>query len=96
MKYYFESEDAGLCWPLQYFKEKLISRGLKEMKLIEAIKEPGSNYFFCKDLSITICKHDYFCGKNCDSYKPRNKRSGICNHYSNNVFYTGNEIILKL
>jgi hypothetical protein len=73
MKYYFENEESEMCYNKQYFKEKGITEAWA-----------GKKIQYCDQM---FCRYNYEvgekgeCGKKCETYEPRNGKSGICKHY---------------
>jgi hypothetical protein len=66
------------------------------MKLFEAIEQKGvEGYFWCNHFEAVSEKDGMTCGKMCNSYAPRNGKSGCCTHYSLK-FYEPSEKTLKL
>lgn len=92
-KYYFQKHDED-CYTRQYHLDYMQENGLTEMKVFEAIRDVGVDYFYCK-YHCLIGTTDDCCGKyNCEQYEPRNKISGICKHYGY-CYSQGKEVILK-
>ena len=50
-KYYFSKYHES-CYQLNYFKEYMIDKDIKEMELFEAEIEIGNGYFFCTHIKI--------------------------------------------
>jgi hypothetical protein len=73
----------------------MAENNLKELELTLAEKEKDSDFFLCKKVMDVGEKGN--CGKICDFYDPRNGKSGICKHYSNNIFEeTDEKKIIKI
>ena len=89
MKFYFETADSELCYTLAYFKEY----GLPEMELYEAIPSRVSGEGWCNEYECILEKGD--CGRFCDSYSPKNGKSGMCRHKSNKMFEHGEKVTIK-
>lgn len=85
MKHYFniDEDDQEMCYPLKYWKAHIKDNDIKEMVITEAkrVKLGQSDYFFCKAVFEIGEKGD--CGKQCEDYRPRNGKSGICKHFQN-------------
>ena len=80
-KYYFcEVFGDEFAYSKEVLIEKMKDEGLKEVEIREAIREVGSDYFFCKKFGEVGLKdeNDKICGKICDKYKPKNGKSGCC------------------
>ena len=69
-----------------YTKTVLLSTmkdmGYESICIYEAKRELHVNYFYCIYYHCVGMKDDEFssCGKMCKDYKPRNGRSGCCQH----------------
>ena len=83
-KYYFQYSEDEQCYPLSYFKEKMIEDNLNEITLIEAEKMDVTDYFWCSEYYTVGEKGE--CGKFCKKYEPRNGKSGCCKHYSTQFY----------
>jgi len=79
-KLYFSECDDEHCYHLAYHKEYMKENELKEMKVFEAKRETGTDYFYCKKFN-DIGEVGESCGKFCDAYKPNNGKNGRCKHY---------------
>lgn len=98
MKLYFEEHNEESCYPLSYFKNKLKSEDLVEIRLFEAKKvdkHETKGWFWCREHGGVGDKGEGTCGKDCEFYAPRNGISGCCKHYST-TFYERTEIELIL
>lgn len=95
-KKYFEFEDADFCYTEDYFLDKMREEGLTEIDVFEAERETGTDYFWCREHGTAFEKGHDTCGvNNCESYEPRNGKSGICKH--NSYCYTPvKKVTLKL
>ena len=74
---------------ISYMKEN----DMKEAKVAVGKIERGTEFFFCKakeEIGLSGC-----CGKECDSYKPRNGKSGICRHYGY-VYKSAKDYVLNV
>jgi hypothetical protein len=79
-KLYFSEYDDEHCCDLAYHREYMEENEIKEMKLFEAKRDTGNDYFYCKKFQ-DIGEVSKSCGKYCDAYKPNNGKSGRCKHY---------------
>lgn len=86
-KMYFKDKDSELCYPRDHF----IGDGISEA--YEAIREKGSDAFFCRYNGEVGMKGEGNCGVVCVDYKPRNGKSGICVH-NGPVYYIGEKVKL--
>jgi hypothetical protein len=75
-KYYFRTEDSEMCYTLDYLLEQAKEAGLTEIELLTAIPQKVEGMIWCR--AVDGCGEKGECGKQCDSYKPRNGKSGIC------------------
>jgi hypothetical protein len=74
------NEEEGFCYELPYWYQYMQDNGILKLDVCEARVERGAGYFFC--LEVCECGEIGNCGKlNCDFYKPRNGKSGICKNY---------------
>lgn len=87
MKYYFETQNDEICYNLQGIKAIMQCEGEEEMEVYEAKNQEALGMFWCSYHQSIGDKEIDTCGKSCNAYKPRNKRSGCCSHYSTK-FYT--------
>jgi hypothetical protein len=69
-----------MAYSIDYFLEEMKSRDINQITVSKAIREIGSDYFFCKKFSEVGEKSEGGCGKMCKAYKPRNVKSGCCKH----------------
>lgn len=95
MKYYFESEDAEMCYSESYFQELIKERELTEIEVFKAERITNSGFFFCRKF-MEVDEVNGTCGKHCSKYIPRNGKSGRCK-YSGYVYENiGEKVTLKL
>jgi len=83
-KLYFSNSihEGMFCHTKNDILEEMWDRGLNELIVYEAIRELHTPYFFCKhynEIGLTI-EGEIGCGKECEGYKPRNGKSGCCQH----------------
>lgn len=58
--------------------------GIDKLTLHPAKREVNSQAFYCQKDDTLLGKDQGYCGKaNCESYAPRNGKSGLCKHYRN-------------
>jgi len=94
-QYYFASRYDEFCYPLSYFKELLELDGeWEEMKLYKAVRSYVPGWFWCHFFGAVGDKSEGTCGKLCDGYAPRNKKSGCCKHYSLIMYECSDEFII--
>lgn len=95
-KYYFcEQIDEGFCFTLDYFIRYMKEEEISEIEIVEAVRDVGSDYFYCKEFSEVGEKSEGGCGKFCESYLPRNGKNGICKHWGYVRSFGESEYILK-
>jgi len=94
-KIYFADEVEDGCYDLDYFREYMQDNGLSEMKLFEAKRETGRDYFYCRK-DDDVYDNSGSCGRFCDGYKPLNHKSGRCVHYGFCYTYTDKVKILRI
>lgn len=96
-QYYFESEGSEYCYTKESFYEQMKRDGLKEMKVLKAVPDKDPGVFWCKEIGECCFDSSESCGaQNCESYTPRNGKSGCCVYYTNRIHTHGESVILKL
>ncbi|MBP9790723.1 MAG: hypothetical protein KBD57_09305 [Bacteroidia bacterium] len=95
MKYYFETEDAEMCYPESYFQDNMKELDLTEMEVFKAKIKFGTDYFWCNEF-FEVGEVGESCGKQCSDYKPNNGKNGRCKHYRFLYENTGEKVTLKL
>ena len=90
-KMYFEEGNWENCYPLDYFRDDLGDDGVV---LNEAVIDIGGDGAWCKVAGEAIERDDSGCGKDCDDYKPRNGKSGMCKHQTFCYTNTGKTFLL--
>lgn len=94
-RFFFRDDDCD-CYTLKSQIDYMIANGLTEMDLWLAERELNAPYFFCKHFQECGDKSEGNCGKLCDAYKPRNGKSGVCQHYGYTYEQTDRCFTLKL
>lgn len=90
----FNHGDAD-CFPLSYYKKKMIEEDIKELKL-EEMKQDIGGPMWCKVEEDFIGETREECGKwNCDKYAPCNGKSGRCKYLINGYIEMGKKFILQ-
>lgn len=90
-KYYFQTPQSEMCHPLSYFQniyKKVLGKGQKII-LYEAIPYSMPNIMWCKKFESAGDTGN--CGKQCELYEPKNKKSGCCKHYSRTFYEPSNK-----
>jgi len=77
---YFYEEDGELCYGLDSIKDMIADDFLEEKEVWLAKRMTGEDFAWCTHYAEPLMKGEGTCGKVCDHYKPRNGKSGICNH----------------
>ena len=93
-KLYFLKGDDEICYDLGHWRDYIAENKLKEIELIEAERETGTGYFWCKKFQEVGEKNEG-CGRFCDEYKPNNGKNGRCKHYGYTYSPTDKKLTLK-
>lgn len=95
-KKYFIKKDDEFCYTEKGIKDIMKAEGFTELTVIEAQRETGSDFLYCKEFG-EVGERAESCGKNCESYDPNNGKNGRCKHYGYVYQPTDNEktIIIK-
>ena len=93
MKYYFKYPDSENCYTKQHFIQEMKDRGITELEVYPAKIMYGLGYFYCQEFGESG-ESGEGCGKDCESYKPRNGKNGRCVHHS--CCYEASDIIVIL
>lgn len=98
-KLYFSNEiDEEMAYTKSFLIEEMKERGLSEINISEAIRELGTDYFFCKAVGEVGMRGEAYepCGKECKLYEPRNGKSGCCKHRGFCYVPSEEELTLKI
>lgn len=90
-KYFFEKgteEFDEPCYNLEHWEEERKTRET-DIILEEAKPELNTEYFYCTAHEACGLKEDSDCGNMCESYEPRNGKSGRCRFNHNCYAGTG-------
>ncbi len=93
-KYYFENEDAEICYNKEHFDDMMRETGNLSIRVFGALRENFGDVFWCSFYGESGTKGES-CGKICKEYKPRNKVSGCCSHVGQ-LYSHGDLITLAL
>lgn len=93
MQYYFQSKDAEICYTREVFDDLMRFEGTTTKTVFKAVKSTDKSVFWCK--CYNEAGETGSCGKSCDAYKPKNKKSGVCAFHSR-CYEHGEEVTLKL
>lgn len=91
---FYSKDDGETCQQIEYFHEYLEDFNLKELEITEMKRDVGGQFFYCAEHGGVGEKSEGGCGWICKEYKPRNKKSGICEHNRNCYTKTNNKILL--
>jgi len=92
-KKYFQSVDSEGCYSSDYFQDLMELDDLNEIEVFQAVIIVGLDHFWCSNFGMSG-EVGEGCGKECDHYSPRNRKSGRCRH-SSNLYEHGDIVILK-
>lgn len=90
---FFDHEESEICHGLRYFMDQLIEDDFNHsIDLYKAKRINGIDQFYCSAFNSPGDKGH--CGAECEKYKPRNGKSGICVH--NRPLYEATEKVTLL
>ena len=92
-RFFFKQDDA-FCFRLNAHIDYMLDNGITEMDLWLAERETKVSHFFCK--AFGQIGERFQCGKWCQYYAPRNKKSGACNHLGYTYKQTDRRFYLEL
>lgn len=90
---FFATKESEICYPFIYFSDELTEEN-PEIEVYEAIVEKMNGIFWCKEEAFCGDGTKEHCGKQCQSYKPRNGKNGVCKHHTNYLYTPGNKVKL--
>jgi len=92
-KYYFENEDAEVCYPLSYFTDRAKESGLKEISILEAVPDfRNKEFVWCGwDDSCTYMSD---CKKSVCSAWTKGK-GNMCDHRGK-LYAHGDSVTIKI
>lgn len=93
-KLYFENEDSTICQALKYFLRDAKIEGLKEIELMEAIPDTGTNeYIWCTHDGEVVDRGQ--CKKSeCSNYYTKSGRGACSNRGS--LYWHGEKVKFKV
>lgn len=94
-KFYFSHFSEDYAHLVEYLIEEMRERNIEEIEVAEAERELNSEYFNCKAMGEVCEKSEGGCGKVCESYAPRNGKSGCCK-YRGFIHVPGKEFKLTI
>lgn len=93
-KFFFQKGEVN-CFKLDAHIDRMKFDQIDEVDLYLAKREVGSDYFFCTHF-VEVGEKGCGCGKECESYSPRNGKSGACKHLGSMYEQTDRIFTLKL
>lgn len=93
-QFYFENVDAEYCYTEDHFIDQMKMEGITEMTVLKAIPGTEPDFFWCKHYGQMGEKGG--CGSICKEYAPKNGKSGCCKHYTNRVYFHGEDFTIQL
>jgi hypothetical protein len=95
-KYFFAPDiNEEFCYKLKDIIDMAKDQGLNEIEVIEAERDTGQGYFYCKHFQ-EVGEVGEGCGNMCDAYKPRNGKNGRCRFSGYCYERTDNKQIIKI
>ena len=88
MKYYQNNKNDEVCYPLSYWQRDAFNE--QKPIIVEEMKyDTSESMKWCQEEQEFMNKGDDVCGKSCDSYSPRNGKSGYCRNARHTLIGTG-------
>jgi len=91
--YYFRTDEEDSCYTLNHFKNEMNEEVIKQLELVKAEIEFGTDHFYCNEYGEVGLKGEG-CGRECDLYSPRNGKNGRCKHSKNCYTHSDEKFIL--
>lgn len=79
-KYYFMNVDDEHCHTKKDILDMMKWDEVETKEVFEAVRETGTDYFYCKEHGEVGDISEGDCGRSCSDYAPRNGKSGCCKH----------------
>jgi hypothetical protein len=95
-QFYFENEDAEVCYTEDYWKASMRMDETTEIDVMQAVPDKEKGIFWCKHEAFCGDDSTDTCGKQCYAYAPRNGKSGCCKYYTTTIYLHGDLVTLKL
>lgn len=95
-QFYFENEDAEICYTEDYWKDHMRMEGTAKIEVMQAVPDKIPGIFWCKNDAFCGDDSSQTCGKQCNAYAPRNGKSGCCKYYTTRIYLHGDKITLTL
>ena len=94
-KLYFENIDSEICRPLDWYVYDAKLEGLKEIKLVEAVRDRETkDYVWCSELESLEMRS--LCRKSeCSLYTPNKSGRGVCVNRGK-LYLHGQEVIIDV
>ncbi len=77
-----QGHDEAMCHEIGHHLDLLKMDQLPEVRLYPAKMDTGLSVFFCREFG-ELGEKGESCGRQCDSYAPRNGKNGRCRHSAN-------------
>jgi len=91
-RFYFENIDSEHC----YSKEELLKMyGKSLMDVFKAVPKKINGIFYCQFYGEIGEKELGVCGRECNGYTPKNKKSGCCIHYRKTLYVPGDKTTIR-
>jgi hypothetical protein len=94
-KLYFSDIPEEIAHSLEFILEEMKEREIIELIVSVAERSLKSDYFYCKDIDENMDKTFGECGKQCESYQPKNGKWGCCK-YREYIYEPGKEFTLTM
>jgi hypothetical protein len=94
--YFCKEFDEERCYPLENLKSRGSLMGLRQITVTKAIPINDKDIFYCQALDFAGLKLEGECGKSCNSYSPKNGKSGMCRYQGKCYEPTGESQIIKI
>lgn len=91
-RYFVDIFSDYFCYTKECVLDIMRRQGIKEIKAYESVIERSNDLFWCKEFG-DVYEKGISCGKQCDSYKPRNGKSGCCKHVGH-LYEKGKELTI--
>ena len=90
---YDAGDDGALAYPIDVHEDEILGSNVAERRLYRARPLVGSEFFWCSEFGEVGIKGEG-CGVQCDSYEPRNGKSGRCRHSAHCYEADHNEVVV--
>jgi len=94
-KLYFRLDNQEFAYDKETILDQMRFEGIEKLSIFEAERETGVDHFYCQALGFVGLVGER-CGKECESYKPRNGKNGRCVHSGYCYTQTDKSITLSI